>query len=213
MFRTDLHTHSEASPDGSLTMDQYRRALHNKRLDYIAITDHNTIDFALQARATLGSAIIVGEEIKSSEGEIVGLYLTKPVASGLSGQTTISHIHDQGGLVYIPHPLERSRHSVSSTILDTLKSQIDIIEVYNGRGRGHGKDRLIAEWADKNGISKAASSDAHGYQGWGHTYSLLASTPTSRTLVQLLHTAQYSFRSVGVRGMAYPSLNRIRRRK
>src|SRR3954467_12292615 len=109
MFKVDLHTHSIASPDGSLGLEDYRRALAEKRLDYIAITDHNRIDFAAQIRATLGEQIIIGEEITAVEGEVIGLFLREAVPAGLPLAETIQRITDQGGVVYIPHPFETVR--------------------------------------------------------------------------------------------------------
>src|SRR5476649_2676258 len=102
MYKIDLHTHSIASPDGSITLEDYRSILNSGRLDMVAITDHNTIGFAMATKKTLGVRIIVGEEIKCLEGEIIGLFLSKPVEPGRPYTQTIEDIKDQGGLVYIP---------------------------------------------------------------------------------------------------------------
>src|SRR5882757_5862760 len=99
MIKIDLHTHSVASPDGSLTAVHYQRALG--RLDVIAVTDHNRIDFAQKLQTELGERIIVGEEITTLEGEIVGLYLQTLIPAGLSVVETVRQIHAQGALVYI----------------------------------------------------------------------------------------------------------------
>jgi Predicted metal-dependent phosphoesterases (PHP family) len=74
MYKVDLHTHSIASPDGSLNEDNYRKMLETGRLDCIAVTDHNTIAFAKELHANLGDRIIVGEEITTLDGEIIGLF-------------------------------------------------------------------------------------------------------------------------------------------
>ncbi len=80
MIKTDLHTHSAASPDGSITVNQYKETLAKQTLDCIAITDHNRIDFALSLQQVLGpEKIIVGEEISTKQGDIIGLFLTKLV--------------------------------------------------------------------------------------------------------------------------------------
>src|SRR5476651_1259911 len=121
MFKIDLHTHSEASPDGSLKLTDYQKMLIQGRLSYIAITDHNTIEFALQAHAELGEHIIVGEEIKAIQGEIIGLFLTKPIPPGLTARKTCDLILDQGGLIYIPHPFEKVRSGVSATTLQQIE--------------------------------------------------------------------------------------------
>ncbi len=102
MFKIDLHTHSSASPDGGITPQQYAHVLATNQLDLIAVTDHNRIDTALELHRALGDRIIVGEEIMTTSGEIIGLYLEKPVSAGLSPDETISQIKQQGGIVYIP---------------------------------------------------------------------------------------------------------------
>lgn len=77
MFKIDLHTHSTSSPDGGITAHQYEEALSTGVLDCVAITDHNRIDFAEKLERSFGDKIIVGEEIMTSGGEIIGLYLKR----------------------------------------------------------------------------------------------------------------------------------------
>ncbi len=115
MFKVDLHTHSVASPDGGLTAQDYLQFLEKKDLQVIAITDHDTITFASDLQAQLGVRIIVGEEITTTEGEIIGLFLSKGIPPGLSPEETIHRIRRQNGLVYIPHPFETVRKSTLNT--------------------------------------------------------------------------------------------------
>ncbi len=134
MKKIDLHTHSEASRDGGITAEQYAYILRNEILDVIAITDHDRIDFALGMQKALGAdKIIVGEEITTSQGEIIGLYLEEKVDPGMSAQETIDAIKLQDGIVYIPHPFEKVRKGLQEDILTALIDDIDIIEGYNGR--------------------------------------------------------------------------------
>ena len=108
MFRIDLHTHSLGSPDGAITTNQYRKVLLSGRLDYIAITDHDDTNFAKSVKKALGAElsdrIIVGQEITTKAGELIGLFLTQTVPAGLTLRETAKAIHQQGGLVYVPHP-------------------------------------------------------------------------------------------------------------
>src|SRR4051812_4619386 len=116
MFKIDLHTHSVESKDGGISFEQYAHALSTNRLDVIAITDHDTIDFATHAQTELGDRIIVGEEIMSTGGEIVGLYLKEAVKAGLSPLETVKQIREQGGLVYVPHPFETVRKGLHPSV-------------------------------------------------------------------------------------------------
>ena len=208
----DLHTHSSASPDGGLRLEDYARMLQTGPLTHIAITDHNRIDFAVTAHERLGDGIIVGEEIKTTEGEIIGLFLREPVAAGLSAAETAARIHSQGGIVYIPHPFETIRSGVSPAVLDHIAGRVDIIETYNGRALLRQKNRRAEAWAQQHHCPGAASSDAHGRAGWGRTYSAIGNKPTARTLAQALQTASYRHTTVGLRGALYPSLNRLGKR-
>jgi predicted metal-dependent phosphoesterase TrpH len=209
MYKVDLHTHSVASPDGSLRRGDYKRML-GAGLHSIAITDHNRIEFALKMQRELGDDIIVGEEIATTEGELVGLFLNDLIPAGLSARETAKRIKDQQGLVYIPHPFETVRQGVALDTLDSIADLVDIIEVANGRALFQNRGLKASDWAQKHGTAMAASSDAHGWRGWGKTYSVTTEPPTRTSLVQLLKAAYRSERSVGL-GVLYPKLNRLRK--
>lgn len=209
-MKVDLHTHSIASPDGSLTEAHYRKMLDGG-LDYIAVTDHNTISFAQELQDKLGNHIIVGEEITTLDGEIIGLYLKQVVKAGMSAVDTAKAIKKQGGLVYVPHPFETVRKGLRPQTLDAIAKHVDIIETRNGRAVFQNKTKQAEAWAAAHHISGAASSDAHGWHGWGRTYSVLKSAPMRARLVKQLATATYKASSPGLRGVLYPKLNRIRR--
>lgn len=212
MLKVDLHTHSQLSPDGSLRIADYQSMLDRGFLDYIAVTDHNTIAFALKAKEQLGDKIIVGEEITAREGEIVGLYLTATIPAGLSAAATADLIHKQGGLVYIPHPFETVRRGLPLEALEGIASAVDIVEVHNGRSIFQDKSSRATDWAKLYQLPGAASSDAHGRHGWGKTYSVISETPTKDKLSELLYKATYQVGSPGVRGVLYPKVNRMKKK-
>ncbi|MGI9027791.1 MAG: PHP domain-containing protein [Candidatus Saccharimonadales bacterium] len=208
ILKLDLHTHSIASPDGGLTMRDYKQALKNKQLDYIAITDHNTIAFALLANRTLGDRIIIGEEIMTTEGEIIGLYLQRPVAAGLSPKDTIAAIRQQNGIVYIPHPFETLRSGLQLSTMERIKDHIDIVETFNGRALSKKVTQQAAAWARERGKSVAASSDAHGRLGWRKTYTLIDDEPSRANLKASLTKPVLVQKGVGLSGLLYPKVNR-----
>lgn len=211
MYKIDLHTHSVASHDGGLTLDQYRTMLEEKTLDYVAITDHNNIHEAVRIHELLGDQIIVGEEIMTTSGEIIGLYLKKPIRAGMSARDTIGEIKSQGGVVYIPHPFEVVRKGVSLAQLDELVDLVDIIEVTNGRTLLRKTGAQAVVWARLNNTAQAASSDAHGKRGVGKTYSFISDVPTNRNLTGLLQTASRFTGFPGVRAMLYPKTNKFKK--
>lgn len=213
-IKIDLHTHSVASPDGALTLDDYRNMLQTGRLNYIAITDHNTIDYALRIQAglgRLGERIIIGEEVKTTGGEIIGLYLQEAVPKAMDPEETVRAIRRQGGLVCIPHPFETVRSGMSLEVLDSIADSVDIVEVHNGRAIFQNFSKKAYAWAAKYNCRGVASSDSHGPSGWGRTYTRIAAEPTRETLVQLLHDCQYVTGFPGVHGVLYPKLNRFRK--
>ncbi len=212
MYKVDLHTHSYGSPDGGLKLRHYQRMLDSAALDFVAITDHNRIEAAVALHDALGSQVIVGEEITTTAGEIIGLYLQEAIPGGLTPKETIKRIRAQNGLVYIPHPFETVRSGLTEAALNKIVGEIDILEVHNGRAVFQNHSNQAGAWVKSHGVVGAASSDAHGYRGWGKTYSCLADKPTRENLVRLLAEASYAVHAPGVIGLLYPKLNRTRSR-
>lgn len=212
MYKVDLHTHSTASHDGGITFDQYAKALSTNLLDVIAVTDHNHIDFAVGLQKQLGDRIIVGEEILTTGGEIIGLYLTSQIKPGLSPLETITQIKDQGGLVYIPHPFESIRKGLGPAALEELVDYIDMIEVCNGRAFLQNKSAQTVIWAKLNRINGVASSDAHGFKGLGKTYTRVKVLPTPDELVQIITAGTPVTERPHIRALLYPKYHRLRKK-
>lgn len=209
MVHIDLHTHSTGSPDGSLSLADYAQALSSS-LDYIAITDHDEIYRAQVIQKELGNQIIIGEEITTSEGELVGLFLTKRVLSGQSALATAKAIRAQGGLVYVPHPFETVRKGMPRSVLDTLADVVDIVEAHNGRAFFQNKGPLATTWARLHSKPVCASSDAHGRRGLGTTMTTVAAAPTAKNLVELLQNGRLITARPPLFSLLYPKLNRFR---
>lgn len=212
MPRIDLHTHSVASPDGGIRSVQYRNLLTSKRVDMIAVTDHDRIDGAQQLQKELGDKIIVGEEITTTEGEMIGLFLTEAVKPGQTAKATAQAIKKQGGLVYIPHPFETVRKGMQASTLVSIADLIDIVEVNNGRAFLQKRSAKALEWAKANNKIVAASSDAHGAKGVGHTYSLTPSIPERNNFLTVLAAAQLVGKRAPLRTLTYPKLNRLHKK-
>jgi predicted metal-dependent phosphoesterase TrpH len=174
----DLHCHSSSSFDSlSKPADLVRNA---KRfgLTHLAITDHERIDGAQRAR-DLGSdevSVIVGEEVRTTGGDLLGLFLEQAVPPGMSPVETAAAIHEQGGLVGLPHPFDRFRSSggamAAADSLEELAAAIDFVEVHNARAVGRANERA-ALFAKEHGLPGVASSDAHSLMEVGVAYSVL----------------------------------------
>jgi predicted metal-dependent phosphoesterase TrpH len=137
----------------------------------VAVADHNTIAGALKLREFAPFKVIIAEEIATTAGEVMGLFLRERIGKGLSAQETISRIRNQGGLVAIPHPFGRSLpwHPNVLTSMEIL-SQVDIIEAFNSRTPFSGSIRRAWKLAKEQGKAASAGSDAHTLGEIGRAY-------------------------------------------
>jgi len=174
-MRVDLHVHTRHSRDSLITEQDVIRWVARRGLDALAITDHNTIVGALALADMAPFQVIVGEEIMSSEGEIIGLFLEKEIPPFLTPQETVARIRQQGGIVYIPHPVDRVRESsLSYVALMSIVDQVDALEVLNARVTFATDNELAAEIAEAHHLLAGAGSDAHQGFEIGHAHMEMA---------------------------------------
>ena len=163
----DLHCHTSASFDSLASPRSVVTAAARRGLTHLAITDHDRIDGALEARshAPAGLTVIVGEEIKTRDGDLIGVFLTSAVPPGLSATETIAAVREQGGLVGMPHPFDRFRGSVARgdglRTLETLVRMVDWVEAWNARLIAGNGNARAADLARTAGVPGVAVSDAH----------------------------------------------------
>jgi glycosyltransferase involved in cell wall biosynthesis len=168
-IHVDLHMHTDHSPDCATPVDTLLDTAKRVGLGAIAVTDHNEISGAIEARERAdGIKVIVAEEVKTADqGEVIGLFIDEKIPRGLTLQETIAQIRRQGGLVYVPHPFDRM-HSVPDYehLLDIVED-IDAIEVFNPRVAFSAFNEEAARFAAKYRIAAGAGSDSHVVQGLG----------------------------------------------
>jgi predicted metal-dependent phosphoesterase TrpH/glycosyltransferase involved in cell wall biosynthesis len=169
LIHVDLHMHTNHSHDCATPVDKLLETAKERGLGAIAVTDHNEVSGALEARERAnGIKVIVGEEVKTADqGEVIGLFIEEKIPRGLTLQETIKRIRDQGGLVYVPHPFDRM-HSVPDYehLLDVVED-IDAIEVFNPRVAFTAFNEEAERFAAKYRIVAGAGSDSHVPQGLG----------------------------------------------
>jgi predicted metal-dependent phosphoesterase TrpH len=172
LIEVDLHMHTDHSGDCATPVDVLINTARDRNLGAIAITDHNEVSGAIEARKLaeeLGDIkVIVAEEVKTAEqGEVIGLFLEEKIPKGLTMAETIREIRAQGGLVYVPHPFDRF-HSVPDYehLLDMVE-EIDLLEVFNPRVAVTAFNEEAVRFAGKYRIVPAAGSDSHVAQGLG----------------------------------------------
>jgi predicted metal-dependent phosphoesterase TrpH len=160
MVEFDLHIHSKYSFDGIMSPSQIVYLAKQRGLAGIAVTDHNTIAGgmeALEVNRDQEFLVIVGAEMSTEVGDILGLFLNDEVKSRNSREV-IAEIHAQGGLAILPHPYHHHR----ALVVDLLE-QFDAVEVYNGRDRGNYSSRVREEFAEPHSLTMMGNSDAHLY--------------------------------------------------
>jgi predicted metal-dependent phosphoesterase TrpH/glycosyltransferase involved in cell wall biosynthesis len=165
----DLHMHTDHSPDCATPVDVLIDTAKRRGLGAIAVTDHNEISGAIEARERAdGLKIIVSEEVKTAhEGEVIGLFIEEKIPRGMSLKETIDAIHQQGGLAYVPHPFDRLHSVPDYEHLLKVVEDIDILEVFNARVAVRGFNEEAQRFADKYRVVAGAGSDSHVAQGLG----------------------------------------------
>ena len=160
-MKYDLHIHSKYSSDGVLEPQKIVKIAMKRGLNGIAITDHNTIKGGLEAKKYESEefTVIVGSEIATEKGEIIGLFLSEEVKSR-DVQDAISEIKEQGGFVVLPHPFDELRHSAFHPTGEDVKF-IDGVEGFNSRCVFQNYNKRAVEFAIKHNLTITGGSDAH----------------------------------------------------
>jgi glycosyltransferase involved in cell wall biosynthesis len=169
LIDVDLHMHTDHSSDCATPVEVLLAEARSRGLGAIAVTDHNEVSGALDARAKAdGLTVIVGEEVKTAEqGEVIGLFIEEKIPRGLTLEETIAEIKRQGGLVYVPHPFDRMHSVPDYEHLLAVVDDVDAIEVFNPRIAISEFNEEAVRFAAKYRIPAGAGSDAHVPQGLG----------------------------------------------
>jgi PHP domain-containing protein/glycosyl transferase family 4 len=171
LIDVDLHMHTDHSGDCATPVEVLLATARAQGLGAIAVTDHNEISGALEARAqaeAAGVKVIVGEEVKTAqEGEVIGLFIEEKIPRGLTLAQTVAEIKRQGGIVYVPHPFDRMHSVPDYEHLLRILDDVDAIEVFNPRVAIGAFNEEAVRFAEKYRIVAGAGSDSHVAQGLG----------------------------------------------
>ena len=170
--RVDCHLHTVASGDANLTLEELADRAQATGLDVVFVTDHNVTEAAMAAtRRDLGVRIIVGEEIRTPDGDVIGLFLTERIPYVLPLAEVVGRIRAQGGLVYAPHPFDLIRSSTGRVLPELCAAgAVDIIEGFNAKVEDQALNDRAAALARSYGVPMGAGSDAHDADGVGAAY-------------------------------------------
>lgn len=169
LARFDLHLHTEFSPDCDTDLGRIEPHCQSVGVTGIAVTDHNTIEGALRMRDRARSLhIIVGEEVSTCDGDVIGLFLKEHIAPRMSALETMEAISAQGGLVYLPHPFDKSKaRRTKGASLQSVLTAIDIVETFNGKVGRDQYNMLALDFARHHHKVFGGGSDAHNLHAIG----------------------------------------------
>lgn len=191
VWACDLHSHTCYSRDCLTGLADFLGACRRKGLHRVAVTDHNTITGALRLKEMDPERIIVGEEIRTTRGELIAYFLTGPVSAGLSPEETIEAVRAQGGIVGISHPLDTlRREAIGRDGLLPLQGRLDFIEGFNPRCLLPADNRAAQALARAWGLPMTAGSDAHCAWELGRAVTLIAPFDSPASFLQSLSSAQ-----------------------
>jgi len=172
-MRFDLHLHTEYSPDCDTALSDIEPHCLNMGLTGIAVTDHDRIDGALRLRDHVKTLrVIVGEEVSTRDGDVIGLFVERHIPRGMSAEETIHAIHAQGGLAYLPHPFDKMRaRRTGGASLSSIAGLVDIVEAFNGKVARDHYNKMAADFAHRHSKVMGAGSDAHSLRAIGTVYT------------------------------------------
>lgn len=194
IIKAIFHIHTDASRDCNISPHALIDACLKKSIGLIIITDHNTIDGAMLVKelAPSGLKVIVGEEIKTKEGEIIGIFMKNAIKEGLSLSETMQIIKKQDGIVCVPHPCDtlRKERINNDALLKNIK-EIDIVETFNARNILSRDNMCAYDMAKKYNKKQIVGSDAHTLNELDSTIMELAEFSNKREFLHSLENASF----------------------
>ena len=161
--RVDMQSHTMWSGDATTTPEELEEAVAASGIDVLCITDHGTTNGAVELASRLPCRVVVGEELRTAAGEVIGLFLTERLPFGLSAHAAAARIRAQGGLVYVPHPFDPLRANLQEPALRALVADglVDALEVRNAKTSLEHLNERAAAFATEHDLAAGAGSDAH----------------------------------------------------
>jgi predicted metal-dependent phosphoesterase TrpH len=189
--RVDCHLHTAASGDAVTTIDELAERVQALGLDVVCVTDHNVISAAVAAaERDIGARVVIGEEIRTPDGDVIGLFLAERIPYVLPLAEVVSLIRGQGGLVYLPHPFDPGRSSLGEAATRLCADgDADVVEVFNAKIEDQEGNAKAADLAIRYGLPAAAGSDAHDPAGLGAAYLEMPDFDSPRDFLTSLRDA------------------------
>jgi predicted metal-dependent phosphoesterase TrpH len=209
-LRVEFHCHTEFSHDSLTTAKQLISICRRRGIHRVVVTDHNTIAGALAAKELAPDLVIIGEEILTTEGELLAAYVREEVPQGLPPKEAIARLRSQGAFISVSHPYDVTRGANWNTgTLEQIAPLVDAIEVFNARCLNRDYNHKAAEFARIHRLPGTVGSDAHTPPEYGRATLLLLEFNDAEGLKVALPAAEAETRysGIGVRvGSRYAAL-------
>jgi len=192
VWRVELHAHTYYSKDSLLRPEKIIQTCAAQGIDKLAVTDHNTISGALELQGLAPDLVIVGEEIMTTEGELLAFFVQELVPQGLTPQEALHCLRDQGAFISVSHPLDRLRNGAweKEALLEII-DQVDALEVFNARCVFSADNAAALALAQRHGKLKTVGSDAHTAREMGRATVEMAPFDTVDTFRANLASARF----------------------
>jgi len=194
-LRLELHSHTDASKDSLVTIEQLLACCSRKGIDRIAITDHNEIRAAVEAKALDPERVIVGEEIATTQGELLGYFMSEWVPPGLEPMAAIERLQRQGAVISVAHPFDSKRtHYWEEETLAKLTPYLDAVETFNARCVFSAPNHQAASFASLHNLLETVGSDAHSVWEMGRATLITPDFWDAASFIEALKGAEKDVR-------------------
>ncbi len=192
LWNVDLHSHTRWSKDCLSKFETIIQLCAQRNIQRIAITDHNTAEGAMEMQRLAPDLVIVGEEIMTTEGEILAYFLKESVPAGLTPVETIRRLRDQGAVISVSHPFDRLRKGAwGIEALTRIIRQVDAIEIFNARCLYADDNKQALDFAQRHNVRGTAGSDAHSSPEYGRALTQLQPFTDAPSFLHALQSADF----------------------
>jgi hypothetical protein len=190
MWRVELHSHTQWSKDCVVDFNIVMELCRKRGIDRIAITDHNTADGALAMHKRAPDLVIVGEEIMTTQGELLGYFVRESIPAGLTPDETIRRLRDQGAAISVSHPFDRLRKGAwEEADLRRIIDKVDAIEIFNARCIYPADNEKAIRFAQTHGVLGTVGSDAHSRPEYGRAMAEMLPFEDAEGFIESLRAA------------------------
>lgn len=192
IWQVELHSHTLWSKDCVVDFDAIIRLCERRKIDRIAITDHNTAQGALAMQKLAPELVIVGEEIMTDRGEILGYFMQESIPAGLTPDETIKRLREQGAVISVSHPFDRLRKGAwHEADLLRIIDKVDAIEIFNARCMYADDNVKALQFAEKHALTGTVGSDAHSRIEYGRALAQMQPFEGASDFLLALRAAQH----------------------